>query len=303
MGEAVSISVVVPVHDESTLLRRQVRALLGQQASWPWELVIVDNRSGPEHRRSIGSVVDEDERIRVVIADAHPGAGYARNVGADVARSERLAFCDADDVVAPGWLAAIVDGLERHPFVTGPLELDALNPPWIAGSRGRAFFDAAPTYRDRFLLASSCNLGIRREVFESVGGFDESLLRGQDLDLSFRLWRRGHTGGFALDAVVHFQYRSSLSALARQGFLSGRYQPEIDRRLRAAGLPVPSARTCARRSVWLVRHLLAVADAAGRARWTWVASTTSGELVGLVDRARRRRSAPRGSDRAPAARG
>ena len=52
-------------------------------------------------------------------------------------------MCDADDVIAGGWVRAMGSALDDHEFVTGPLDVDRLNPAWVVESRGRAI-EAGP---------------------------------------------------------------------------------------------------------------------------------------------------------------
>ena len=55
--------------------------------------------------------------LRLVDSSDRPGASHARNVGARAATAPALAFCDADDEVGPGWVAAMGNALVRHDFV------------------------------------------------------------------------------------------------------------------------------------------------------------------------------------------
>jgi len=69
-----------------------------------------------------------DSRLRWVDASERPGPAHARNRGVDAALGTSIAFCDADDVVGDGWVAAVAEGLASEEAVTGPQERVTLNP-------------------------------------------------------------------------------------------------------------------------------------------------------------------------------
>ena len=228
----------------------------------------------------VGRYADGWPRLRIVDAPPGGGPGSARNVGAAAAAGSALAFCDADDVVAPGWVAAMGDALRHHEFVTGPLELDRLNPTWLVESRGRSFADRRPVYEGIFPYASSCNLGVRRPVFERAGGFDAAWRVGEDIELSMRLWLSGIVLHFEPGAVVHYRYRPTLRSTYRQARSYGRVRPLLAERLRRAGRPAPNRSAGLRNWAWLVRHVLLLAGRPGRAKWLWVAGQRVGSLEG-----------------------
>ena len=70
-------------------------------------------------------------QLRVISAPDRANQAYARNVGARAACTEMLVFVDADDEVAPGFLASMFATLEEHDFVASPRESRPLNPAWI----------------------------------------------------------------------------------------------------------------------------------------------------------------------------
>src|SRR5262245_34554850 len=95
----VEVSVIVPVRNDESHIRRQLDALESQKTLLPWELVIADNGSqdatvtiAAEYR---GRIPD----LRTVPAHSERGAAFARNEGARSARGNKLLFCDADDQV------------------------------------------------------------------------------------------------------------------------------------------------------------------------------------------------------------
>ena len=80
--------------------------------------------SGPDLAREWSA---RDPRIRLVDASGRPGPAAARNIGVKAARGDLLAFCDADDVVQPGWLAGLVTALGRAEVVAGVFDSGSLN--------------------------------------------------------------------------------------------------------------------------------------------------------------------------------
>lgn len=70
----------------------------------------------------------------MIDASDKKGAAHARNVGASVTKGEALAFCDADDEVAPGWVAAMGEVLSKYDFIAGRNQHWKLNEFWLVKS-------------------------------------------------------------------------------------------------------------------------------------------------------------------------
>lgn len=276
------LSVVIPARDVAGTLAEQLDALLAQRFDGEWEIVVVDNRSTDGTGLLARGYADRCPRVRVVDAGERDGLCYSRAVGVDAARADAIAICDGDDVVAPGWVAAMADALRVHPVVTGALEIDRLNPPWLAASRGRPDRTRVGTWYGCFPLVSGGNVGFRREVWREVGGFDEHFLGAEDAEFSLRLFRRGIPVTFLPDALIHYRYRASARVLWRQGLVYGSGRPRVRRRMRDLGMRVPPPFTGWRSWTWLVVHLPDLTSAAGRARWVWVAGNRIGHVVGSV---------------------
>jgi glycosyltransferase involved in cell wall biosynthesis len=282
-GDPVELSVVIPARDAGAVIGDQLDALAAQRWEGRWEVVVavdagsVDGTADIVYRRTGGS-----PPVRVVAVPAGAGPGAARNAGAVAASGGALAFCDADDVVADGWVAAIGEALRHHEFVTGPLELDRLNPAWIVEARGRSFADRRPVFEGILPYASSCNLGLRRALFERARGFDPTWRVGEDLELSLRLWLEGAEVHFEPGAVVHYRYRPTLRSTYRQARSYGLVRPLLAERLRGAGRAAPKRAAGLRNWAWLLRHLPLLTDPAGRAKWLWVAGQRIGNLEGSL---------------------
>lgn len=279
---AVDLSVVVPVLNARATLGHQLESLKRQQWTGTWEVIVADNGSTDGGTSSVREMEKTDARFKLVDATAARGPAAARNLGVEAARGRNLAFCDADDVVGRGWLAAVGDALKEHDAVTGPQEQTVLNPDWATGVHGSSPADRLQTFEGLFPFAPSSNLGIRREVFEDLGGFDPSIRVGEDVDLSLRLWLAGHQLHFEPSAIVHYRHRTSGKALFHQAVQYGAAAPLIVRRIAENGIRRPSRIRGLRSWVWLLRNVHTVRSKAGRARWAVVAGRALGRTIGAV---------------------
>ena len=121
------ISVVMPVRNGMPWIEHQLRALAAQQSAVDWEVVVADNGSDDGTRSCVERWSERDPRIHLVDASARRGAAAARNIGVRSARGRLLAFCDADDVVRPGWLASMSAALADADLVAGVFDFGALD--------------------------------------------------------------------------------------------------------------------------------------------------------------------------------
>lgn len=242
-GRLPSLSVVIPCWNAEATLGIQLAALAAQELpegrEIDWEAIVADNGSTDRSREVAESFRDRLPALRVVDASARRGPGHARNAGAAAARHEALLFCDADDEVAPGWLAALARALAEHPFVASRYDIDKLNPEWVRRTHDNPQADGLNPYVYPPYLphAGGGGLGIRRELHEQVGGFDETLPALEDTDYCWRLQRAGIPLVFVPDAVVHIRFRGDLGGVFRQAYSYGVHNVGIYRRYRPLGMP------------------------------------------------------------------
>lgn len=165
------ISVVIPCHNAARFVDAAIESVFAQTLE-PSELIVVDDASTDGSARAIGRFGD---RIKVIHSRGR-GAAAARNEGLRASRFGLLAFLDADDLWPPRSLeirshlladstAEIAFGRVRETF-----DDDALKPPRDTDSAAR--------------MAGT--MLIRREVFDRVGLFDESLRTSEVVDWAAR---------------------------------------------------------------------------------------------------------------------
>lgn len=274
------LSVIVCAHNEERYLPAQLDALMAQDWDGQWEVIVVDNRSRDATAQIVNSYAARYPRVQLLAAHEAAGQSYGMNAGARAAGGWNLAFCDADDIVAEGWLAAIGNGLRQHEVVTGPHELDRLNPRWLADSRGRAIEDPVGSFFGIFTCIRGAGWGIRRSAWDKLGGMREDFHAGQDIEFSMRCLRGGYRIVGIPDAVVHYRYRVSPRALWRQGLAYGQNRPRIARMLVEAGLPRPPRMAGARSWLLLLLRLPTLVTPHGRAIWIWIAGNRVGQVIG-----------------------
>lgn len=233
---ALEVSVVVPARNTAWCLPEQLEALAAQRTDHRYEVIVADNGS-----------IDETAEVarrggaRVVDASAARGPGYARNCGVHVARGRHLLFLDADDVVDPDYVDHMVDALEDADLVGARVEQATLNPDWAAEVRTVAQHSGLPVVTvegQEVPWIYGATLGVRREVFEEIGGFDESLVSGEDVDLSIRAGWHGLRLGFARRALLHCRLPHTLPAVFRQGVKYGAGGARIEAKYRRIGRPI-----------------------------------------------------------------
>jgi glycosyltransferase involved in cell wall biosynthesis len=282
LSMVMQLSVVIPARNEEARLGAQLDALLSQDWDGDWDIIIVDNGSTDGTAELVHRYAEQWPRVRYLLADGVADQSFAANAGVAATDADAVAFCDGDDIVVAGWLAAIADGLESHDVVTGPNELDLLNPPWLATSRGASGDNSVGSFAGIFPLVRGNNYGVRREVWKITGPLKESFFPVADQEFSLRCWLNGIEIVGLPDAIVHYRYRDTASVLWRQGFAYGSHRPWIARLLKDAGKPTPPKFAGWKSWVMLIVKAPTAVTRHGRATWIWIAANRLGQVVGSI---------------------
>lgn len=183
-----TVSVIIPTHNRAALVQQAIASVLAQTYA-DFECIVVDD----------GSLDDTRAALQPLIAGARihyahqPNAGLsaARNHGLRLARGAYISFLDDDDLYEPQKLARQVEYMTAHPdamlvhcwfrkFSDQNPDLGLRKTDWFQGW----IYPQMLSYW-RMLMATPC-LMFRRELFDEVGVFDESLRYAEDFDM----WRR-----------------------------------------------------------------------------------------------------------------
>ena len=222
-GQIAPIGAVVPVFNGAAVLGdsiASIRAELGPED----EIVVVDDGSTDDSPDVVRRLIDAPGTPLRLVRQPNRGPAAARNAGVAALRAPLIAFLDADDHWPAGRTAALRRRLDRPvpcDAVFGRTRLVVRDP--TDPLCRQVVQDPAPA------LPALIPAGLfRRDCFQALGGFDESLRFGEDLDWFLRALEAGqkiviidqvtldyhlHDGNMTRDRPsVH---RSAASALAR----------------------------------------------------------------------------------------
>jgi glycosyltransferase involved in cell wall biosynthesis len=237
------LSVIIVARNEEHTIGTQLEALAQQAWSQPWEVIVADNGSTDGTTAVVARYEGRLPHLRLVDASGRVGGAYARNVAVDVARGEAIAFCDADDEIAPGWVAAIGDALEQYDFVGSRFDHQKLNP---QADRGYGLTVQTTGlgklwYPPHLYHVGTSGLGIKTAIYKAVGGFDANLQRLGDTDFCIRVQLAGTQPHFVPQAVVAYRHRNESGAVFRQARLWAQHNAMLYKRYRPQGARIPHA--------------------------------------------------------------
>ncbi len=194
-----AVSVIVPSFNRAKLIADTIDALFDQDlADSKYEVIVIDNASDDRttdvlvEKASASGVPFTAVRMR-----GNRGPAVSRNVGVTLARGELIAFTDSDCVPTPRWLRATAEAMsDAVGVVQGRTQASSEQQPLF-----NHFIDT-PKLDGSF---STSNVCYRREAIIDAGGFDPSCKYWEDVDLGWRVCRRGWRAVFVAEAEVHHQ--------------------------------------------------------------------------------------------------
>lgn len=199
------ISVVVPVYNSSKYISQCLRSILNQTYP-PQEIIVVDDGSVDNSldviRREFG------DKVKLIVK-ANGGASSARNAGIRVARHDWIAFCDSDDIWLPDHLHSFVtymmDECQGRWYMSllnahrlNDNELNHRHSNEIEGRlKNKSDYKYLHTHikhcdylNDRNLFGLNISIDVliaQKNILKEVGGFNEALKTGGDVDLLVKL--------------------------------------------------------------------------------------------------------------------
>ncbi len=221
------ISVVVCSHNGSKTISECLDVLLKINYS-NYEVIVVNDGSTDNTR-----AIAEQYPFRLISTENH-GLSHARNIGGNAAKGEIIAYIDDDAIPDVDWLVYLATTYmtTNYAAVGGP-NIAPLNSSFMADC-----VDHAPGSPTHVLISDreaehipGCNLSVRKEVFEKIGGFDTQFrVAGDDVDFCWRIEESGWKIGFNAAAMVWHHRRRSIKCYWKQQLGYGKAEALLERK-------------------------------------------------------------------------
>lgn len=213
------VSTLVPVYNARKFLPEMVESLR-MQTYKNHEVILVDDCSSDESYAYLKEVEEKDKRFRVFQNEINSGPSATINKAAQYANGELLARLDSDDIALPQRIEIQVRFLQENPEVgfVGSNFYKVNSEGKRIGTvkrkiRSGAALQALPLFVNTFCHST---VMYRRQLFESIGGYNENLRAALDYDLLARL-STVSIGHILPQALV--RYRIHLANISSQQFL------------------------------------------------------------------------------------
>jgi GT2 family glycosyltransferase len=226
------VTVVIPTYNRLELLRGAVEAVQSQSYD-QFDLIIVDDGSGPDQRAWLQTLEERSPQVSVIFQE-NSGPAAARNRGWQAADGTVVAFTDDDCRPPRDWLARFVDAYRSHPTVGGVGSYIGPTPDVAARNPYARYHqytndlvydmpDEPVVGGAELHVGGTGSMSYRRTVLEEVGGFDEDfpLAAGEDADLQERVAAAGYEFVLLPVKVEHAQ-TYSLRQFIEEAYRRGR---------------------------------------------------------------------------------
>ena len=249
MGELPSISILVPVKNEQNVVGRLLSSLL--KADYPpdkMEIIVVEDGS-VDGTVGICETLARDYpgQVKVVCRDVSDGKPSALVEGLKHVSGDIVGVFDADNVVEDDVLLRVAQNFSDSSVVAVQGKVSAINSEEnmltrLIANEETLRYDGFCRGKDAFGLfvpLMGSNYFVRRDVLESVGGWDSSVL-SEDMELAVKLIHNGKKIKYAPDVRSWQEYPGSLMAFFKQrirwwrgamevGFMYGKLLRNVNR--------------------------------------------------------------------------
>lgn len=222
------VSIVIPVYNRSHDLRCCLESL--NALDYPpskLEVIVVDDASTDK-----STSVAKEFNAKVIVQKYNQGQSAARNRGVKEACGEIVAFIDSDCIADPHWLKELVPYFQdqRYALVGGYVDsyyqnsmLDRYESVKSALNMGKEKVVGAGN--NAVFYVPTCNVLIRKDLYLKIGGLDENMRVGEDVDLCWRLMKSGNRLIYLPKGKVEHKHRNQFLSCFKRRFDYGTSEP------------------------------------------------------------------------------
>ncbi len=213
------ISVIIPTYNRCKYLKIALNSLLNQSCV-PDEIIVIDDGSIDGTKEYL-KVISKNNDIIKVFSQKNGGPSKARNLGIKKAKGDIICFFDDDEIAHRDWIKTIVETFEKFPSIGG-----------VGGQciekKGKSIYEKYLksqfyiTKRHKELPLLGGNIAFWKKILQEVEGFDEKLIRCEDVDLSFRVYLRGYKIIYNKNMIIyHLSDCENLLKFIKRGYNLG----------------------------------------------------------------------------------
>lgn len=231
-----TFSIIIPIFNRPEDLKVLLESMKKQVfPGRNFEVLIIDDGS----TENIKSIVDDYPEANFNLRYFHQsnqGPGTARNMGMKKADNAVIIFIDSDCILPPHYLSEVADAFSEIDMDAygGPDTAMEMFNPWdkavnyvmtsffttggLRGAEGRALARFYPR---------SFNMGFKKEIYKTIGGFGSIFQYGEDIEFSHRILKATSKVAYLPEAFVYHKRRSSIKGFAKQIFKMGRARVQL----------------------------------------------------------------------------
>ncbi|MCP4022239.1 MAG: mycofactocin system glycosyltransferase, partial [Desulfobacteraceae bacterium] len=223
------VSIIIPVRNRPKDISACLNSL--KELEYPkekTEIIVVDDASDD----NTAGMIKHFPEVRLIALTQHSQASFCRNRAAEAAKGDILAFIDSDCLADPSWLRELVpafrDGslgalgglvdsyydeksLDQYEMVKSALKIGS----WFKRSMKK----------ERFFYVPFCNILVRRDLYLKLGGLNEALHVGEDVDFCWRLQDSRAMLEYRPVGRIFHKHRNSLLPFCSRRFDYGTSEP------------------------------------------------------------------------------
>lgn len=212
-------SILIPALNEEKYIGRLLQSLV-RQTHQDFEVIVVDGKS-TDKTIEVANKFKSKLKLQV-ISSPKRGASYQRNLAAQKASFPDLVFFDADTQPCPEFLEKLEQSISEQHFQVATAWLDPMSDKFVDKL---IFWSYNLLYLETLKNISPAGTGVfiyvRKQAFNKIHGFDESLSVSEDYDLCKRLFKAGFKFYVFHDPTIPFSVRR-LDKVGRWKFISNK---------------------------------------------------------------------------------
>ncbi len=222
------ISYIIPTN-ELTYLNECILHIKNQKTTIPFEIIIVFNSNV---LFEIYNLTPDPAVTTLVCTVIGPAA--VRNLGARYAKGDFLAFIDCDTLIDDNWASTMIQSTKHYDIATSAiipaksknesnylfnyrLKLRKYN------SNGTFITFLKNMYANNNILVNTAACFVRRSLFDQLNGFNQGLIKFEDLEFSARALRRGARFFFTNHTAAHVFYSGSTFSYIKRSYYNSYY--------------------------------------------------------------------------------